>query len=78
MSKLSPHEKDFEQLQQSAPEYPDHTCPEIDTAKDMMEALREKNSSLRQGLQFWRSHCRELLKLLPAKERKKYIKDMES
>lgn len=73
MSKRSPHEKDFEQLQEAAPEYPEYTCPEIDAAKDMMEALREKNASLREGLQFWRSHCRELLKLLSSKERKKYL-----
>lgn len=63
----------FDHIQENAPEYPDHTCPEIDAAKDMMEALRTKNSNLREGLQYWRSHCRDLLALLTAKQRNKYL-----
>lgn len=63
----------FEQIQETAPTYPDNTCPQIDAAKDMMESLREQNTNLREGLQFWRSHCRDLLQILTAKQRKKYL-----
>jgi len=63
----------FEQIQENAPTYPDNTCPQIDAAKDMMESLREQNTNLREGLQFWRSHCRDLLQILTAKQRKKYL-----
>jgi hypothetical protein len=71
--KFHSSDETFDHIQEQAPTYPDNTCPEIDAAKDMMEALREKNSNLREGLQYWRSQCRELLKLLTAKQRKKYL-----
>lgn len=65
----------FDQIQKNAPDYPNHTCPKINSVLDMMEVLREDNSNLRDGLQYWRSHCRELLKLLTAEQRRKYLKE---
>lgn len=65
----------FKKIQKAAPDYPDITCPQINDILDKMERVRDSNANLRDGLQFWRSHCRELLKLLTDEQRKEYLKN---
>lgn len=65
----------FKYVQGKAPAFPKPTCPKINAALDVLEELREDNSNLRENMQFWRAHCRELLKLLTVQQRKKYLKD---
>jgi hypothetical protein len=66
----------FDKVQEKAPEYPDHTCPAIDNAKEVIEGLRDANINLREGLWFWRDQVKELLPLVPADKRKKYLKNL--
>jgi len=61
----------YERFVKDEPEFPDYTCPHIDTIIDWMyksneelEKLRTMNAKLRDSAEYWKSSCEEMQEII--------------
>ncbi len=51
----------LEKFEEEAPDYPDHTCPQIDNIIELLEKLRADNEALRESGRYWHEKTKELV-----------------
>jgi cyclopropane fatty-acyl-phospholipid synthase-like methyltransferase len=61
----------YERFVKDEPEFPDYTCPHIDTIIDWMyksneelEKLRTMNAKLRDSAEYWKNSCEEMQEII--------------